>query len=190
MQHRNIFEREKAGEIISLHDPEYGAIADLITEARKTDRGNEYRVSHTGRGSRFVRAAHRRTGRRIVLAAAALLYRFRQEHPGRQERFHQPCLRIHGQGRHHARRRRSHRPESEPRHDQSPDGPEATPIDVLCANRRQAKRVDRCRGFDHARRDDRRKRHRRCKRSRYERCAANTIVAGIPAKVIRSIDEE
>jgi len=30
-----IFERERAGEIISLDDPQYGKIADLITEAQK-----------------------------------------------------------------------------------------------------------------------------------------------------------
>jgi acetyltransferase-like isoleucine patch superfamily enzyme len=35
MQQRDIFERERAGEIISLNDPEYGKIADLITEAQK-----------------------------------------------------------------------------------------------------------------------------------------------------------
>src|SRR5690348_11511405 len=34
MQHKNIFERERAGEIISIDDPEYGKIADLITEAQ------------------------------------------------------------------------------------------------------------------------------------------------------------
>ena len=32
---RDIFEREKAGEIISLEDPEYGKIAALITEAQQ-----------------------------------------------------------------------------------------------------------------------------------------------------------
>jgi acetyltransferase-like isoleucine patch superfamily enzyme len=35
MAHKDIFERERAGEIISLDDPEYGRIADLITEAQK-----------------------------------------------------------------------------------------------------------------------------------------------------------
>jgi acetyltransferase-like isoleucine patch superfamily enzyme len=35
MQQKNIFERERAGEMISLDDPEYGKIADLITEAQK-----------------------------------------------------------------------------------------------------------------------------------------------------------
>jgi acetyltransferase-like isoleucine patch superfamily enzyme len=35
MQHRDIFERERAGEIISIDDPEYGRIAELITEAQK-----------------------------------------------------------------------------------------------------------------------------------------------------------
>jgi acetyltransferase-like isoleucine patch superfamily enzyme len=35
MGKRDIFEREKSGEIISLDDPEYGKIADLITEAQK-----------------------------------------------------------------------------------------------------------------------------------------------------------
>ena len=35
MQRKDIFEREKAGEIISLDDPEYGKIAALITEAQK-----------------------------------------------------------------------------------------------------------------------------------------------------------
>jgi acetyltransferase-like isoleucine patch superfamily enzyme len=35
MQHKDIFERERAGEIISLDDPEYGKIAELITEAQK-----------------------------------------------------------------------------------------------------------------------------------------------------------
>jgi acetyltransferase-like isoleucine patch superfamily enzyme len=33
--HKDIFEREKAGEIISLDDPEYPKIADLITEAQQ-----------------------------------------------------------------------------------------------------------------------------------------------------------
>jgi hypothetical protein len=32
---KDIFERERAGEIISLNDPEYGKIAELITEAQK-----------------------------------------------------------------------------------------------------------------------------------------------------------
>ena len=31
----DIFERERSGEIISLDDPEYGKIADLIIEAQK-----------------------------------------------------------------------------------------------------------------------------------------------------------
>src|SRR3982751_3387777 len=35
MNRKDIFERERAGEIISLDDPEYGKIADLITEAQK-----------------------------------------------------------------------------------------------------------------------------------------------------------
>lgn len=35
MDKRDIFERERSGEIISLDDPEYGKIADLITEAQK-----------------------------------------------------------------------------------------------------------------------------------------------------------
>src|SRR5215213_10196418 len=35
MQHKDIFERERAGEIISLDDPEYGKISELITEAQK-----------------------------------------------------------------------------------------------------------------------------------------------------------
>ena len=35
MQHKDIFERERSGEIISLNDPEYVRIADLITEAQK-----------------------------------------------------------------------------------------------------------------------------------------------------------
>src|SRR6476620_11050733 len=35
MQQKNIFERERAGEVISLDDPEYGKIADLITEAQR-----------------------------------------------------------------------------------------------------------------------------------------------------------
>jgi hypothetical protein len=33
MKHNGILERERAGEIISLDDPEYGKIAELITEA-------------------------------------------------------------------------------------------------------------------------------------------------------------
>jgi acetyltransferase-like isoleucine patch superfamily enzyme len=35
MQQKDIFERERAGETISLEDPEYGKIAALITEAQK-----------------------------------------------------------------------------------------------------------------------------------------------------------
>jgi len=35
MQQKDIFERERSGEIISLDDPEYGKIADLIAEAQK-----------------------------------------------------------------------------------------------------------------------------------------------------------
>jgi acetyltransferase-like isoleucine patch superfamily enzyme len=35
MDKRNIFERERSGQLISLEDPEYGKIADLITEAQK-----------------------------------------------------------------------------------------------------------------------------------------------------------
>jgi len=35
MQRKDIFERERAGEIISIDDPEYAKIADLITEAQK-----------------------------------------------------------------------------------------------------------------------------------------------------------
>jgi acetyltransferase-like isoleucine patch superfamily enzyme len=35
MQQRDIFERERAGEIISIDDPEYGKIADFITEAQQ-----------------------------------------------------------------------------------------------------------------------------------------------------------
>lgn len=35
MRRKDIFERERAGEIISLDDPEYAKIADLITEAQK-----------------------------------------------------------------------------------------------------------------------------------------------------------
>jgi acetyltransferase-like isoleucine patch superfamily enzyme len=35
MQQKDIFERERSGEIISLDDPEYGKIADLITEAQQ-----------------------------------------------------------------------------------------------------------------------------------------------------------
>jgi acetyltransferase-like isoleucine patch superfamily enzyme len=35
MDHDDIFERERAGEVISLDDPGYGRIADLITEAQK-----------------------------------------------------------------------------------------------------------------------------------------------------------
>jgi acetyltransferase-like isoleucine patch superfamily enzyme len=35
MQQNDIFERERAGEIISVEDPDYGKIADLITEAQK-----------------------------------------------------------------------------------------------------------------------------------------------------------
>jgi acetyltransferase-like isoleucine patch superfamily enzyme len=35
MHQRDIFERERAGEIISIDDPEYGKIADLITEAQQ-----------------------------------------------------------------------------------------------------------------------------------------------------------
>jgi acetyltransferase-like isoleucine patch superfamily enzyme len=35
MQQKDIFEREKAGELISLEDPEYGKIAALITEAQQ-----------------------------------------------------------------------------------------------------------------------------------------------------------
>ena len=35
MTPKDIFERERAGEIISLDDPEYGKIAELITEAQK-----------------------------------------------------------------------------------------------------------------------------------------------------------
>jgi acetyltransferase-like isoleucine patch superfamily enzyme len=33
--HKDIFERERSGELISLDDPEYGKILDLITEAQK-----------------------------------------------------------------------------------------------------------------------------------------------------------
>ena len=35
MAGEDIFERERAGEVISLDDPEYGKIADLITEAQR-----------------------------------------------------------------------------------------------------------------------------------------------------------
>jgi len=35
MKHNGILERERAGEIISLDDPEYAKIAELITEAQK-----------------------------------------------------------------------------------------------------------------------------------------------------------
>ena len=35
MSHKDIFERERAGELISLDDPEYGKIAALITEAQQ-----------------------------------------------------------------------------------------------------------------------------------------------------------
>jgi acetyltransferase-like isoleucine patch superfamily enzyme len=35
MDTRDIFERERSGEVISLDDPEYGKIAGLITEAQK-----------------------------------------------------------------------------------------------------------------------------------------------------------
>src|SRR5688572_6911106 len=35
MQQKDIFERERAGEVIALDDPEYGKIADLITEAQQ-----------------------------------------------------------------------------------------------------------------------------------------------------------
>src|SRR5215218_2271745 len=35
MHPKDIFQRERSGEIISLDDPEYGKIADLITEAQK-----------------------------------------------------------------------------------------------------------------------------------------------------------
>jgi acetyltransferase-like isoleucine patch superfamily enzyme len=35
MQQKDIFERERAGEIISIDDPEYGKILALITEAQK-----------------------------------------------------------------------------------------------------------------------------------------------------------
>src|SRR4051812_33413281 len=35
MHGKDIFERERSGEVISLDDPEYGKIADLITEAQK-----------------------------------------------------------------------------------------------------------------------------------------------------------
>jgi acetyltransferase-like isoleucine patch superfamily enzyme len=35
MDTKDIFERERSGEVISLDDPEYGRIADLITEAQK-----------------------------------------------------------------------------------------------------------------------------------------------------------
>jgi acetyltransferase-like isoleucine patch superfamily enzyme len=35
MDKRDIFERERSGQLISLEDPEYGKIADLITEAQK-----------------------------------------------------------------------------------------------------------------------------------------------------------
>jgi acetyltransferase-like isoleucine patch superfamily enzyme len=46
MQQKDIFERERSGEIISLHDPEYGKIADLITEAQKViaEINNGYRT--------------------------------------------------------------------------------------------------------------------------------------------------
>lgn len=33
--HKDIFERERSGEVIALDDPEYGKIADLITEAQE-----------------------------------------------------------------------------------------------------------------------------------------------------------
>ena len=35
MQEKDILERERSGEIISINDPEYGKIADLITEAQR-----------------------------------------------------------------------------------------------------------------------------------------------------------
>jgi acetyltransferase-like isoleucine patch superfamily enzyme len=35
MPQKDIFERERSGEVISVDDPEYGKIADLITEAQK-----------------------------------------------------------------------------------------------------------------------------------------------------------
>ncbi|GAC1389736.1 MAG: hypothetical protein NVSMB34_01870 [Variovorax sp.] len=35
MQQKDIFERERSGEIISIADPEYHKISDLITEAQK-----------------------------------------------------------------------------------------------------------------------------------------------------------
>ena len=35
MSTRDIFERELAGEVISLRDPEYPKIADLITQAQR-----------------------------------------------------------------------------------------------------------------------------------------------------------
>jgi len=35
MQQKDIFERERSGEIISLNDPEYSKILELITEAQK-----------------------------------------------------------------------------------------------------------------------------------------------------------
>jgi len=35
MEKKDIFERERSGEIISIDDPEYGKIADVITEAQK-----------------------------------------------------------------------------------------------------------------------------------------------------------
>ena len=158
MTTRDIFQRELAGEVISLSDPEYPKIAALITEAQRV-----IAEMNTGyRDPAEVRALFSRLTGTAVDESFWLLppfyTRLRQEHPRRQERVHQPRLRVHGSRRHHDRRRRADRPEGEPRHHQ-PSARSGDPsLHVLRADRHRERRVARRRGDGDARRDHRRER--------------------------------
>ena len=119
----DIFEREMAGEIISVDDPEYGNIFALITDAQKliAEINAGYRTPQEIRDLFSLL-----TGVAVdpdVLDAAAFLHRLWQEHSSRKRRFYQSLLRIHGQGRHHPRGQCSDRPEGQPNHHQSPSHP-------------------------------------------------------------------
>ena len=70
----DIFERERSGEIISLDDPDYGKIADLITEAQKliAEINTGYRTPQEVRD--LFSQTYRLASRLIVLDAPTLLH--------------------------------------------------------------------------------------------------------------------
>lgn len=88
---KDIFERDRSGERVSMSDPEFHRIYDVIHDTMTRLQGMNISVMTPGVGEQGVRRRHRHGVRRDPDAVPAVLHGLREEPEGREDVLIQQC---------------------------------------------------------------------------------------------------